>query len=378
MDASDRRNRATEEAARWWVVLQQGATRSEREQFVDWLRESAMHVAEMLRIAQVHGALEQFQRWASLPIDGPVESARVVTLPARAPASAGAKASSDSLPRHPTRKRRTWWAAAAGIAVIAVLVTWMMPILRGQVIQTERGERREIALSDGSVVQIDPQSRLRIKFEPGRRLVFLDRGRALFRVASDAARPFEVHADGMRVRAIGTAFGVERKSSGIVVTVAEGKVAVLPQSATDWPDSDTAERDRGTGSAPQGEEKRSARAAVPAHSVVLSAGHQVTMARSGSVEPVREVNSHRELAWAQGTLIFSDHTLGEVLAQFNRYNRVQLRSADEELLNRRISAVFDASDLESFLAFVQTAAPVNVERVDEAIILSLRESAGSE
>ncbi|MDB6156511.1 MAG: hypothetical protein JWO04_217, partial [Gammaproteobacteria bacterium] len=63
MDASDRRKRVAAEAAEWWVVLEGEVSRTQREQYVDWLRESAMHVAEMLRIAQVHGALEQFEQW---------------------------------------------------------------------------------------------------------------------------------------------------------------------------------------------------------------------------------------------------------------------------------------------------------------------------
>ncbi len=61
MDANSRRARAAAEAAEWWVRIESGElSRGEREQFVDWLRESAVHVAEMLRMAEVHGALERF------------------------------------------------------------------------------------------------------------------------------------------------------------------------------------------------------------------------------------------------------------------------------------------------------------------------------
>src|SRR5579862_5732509 len=70
MDANDRRERIAEEAAEWWVTLQGEVTRAQREQYIDWLRESGLHVAEMLRVAQVHGALKQFQRWSKIPTDG--------------------------------------------------------------------------------------------------------------------------------------------------------------------------------------------------------------------------------------------------------------------------------------------------------------------
>src|SRR5882724_2750396 len=83
MDASERRRRVAEEAAEWWVLLQGEVSRAEREAYVDWLRESAVHVAEMLRVAQVHGALAQFKRWADLPTGGSGEApGNVVALAA--------------------------------------------------------------------------------------------------------------------------------------------------------------------------------------------------------------------------------------------------------------------------------------------------------
>src|SRR5690349_19698230 len=71
MDASDRRGRACAEAADWLVRLQSAdLPREERARFVDWVRESHIHVAELIRIAQVHGALEQFDRWSHIDTNG--------------------------------------------------------------------------------------------------------------------------------------------------------------------------------------------------------------------------------------------------------------------------------------------------------------------
>ena len=67
MNKSERRKRAGEDAAGWWILLQGDATRTQREEYVAWLRESPVHVAEMLRMAQVHGALAQFERWTRIP-----------------------------------------------------------------------------------------------------------------------------------------------------------------------------------------------------------------------------------------------------------------------------------------------------------------------
>src|SRR4051812_24681919 len=90
MDANRRRARAGAEAAEWWVRIESGElSREEREQFVDWLRESAVHVAEMLRMAEVHGALERFSAWARIPAEG-----------AEAPSNVVAFASPAELPGH--------------------------------------------------------------------------------------------------------------------------------------------------------------------------------------------------------------------------------------------------------------------------------------
>src|SRR5688572_19249985 len=82
MDASDRRKRAGSEAADWFSRLQAGTMeRAEREQFVEWLRESHVHVAEMLRIAQINGSLAHFDRWARIATGPKTDADDVVQLP---------------------------------------------------------------------------------------------------------------------------------------------------------------------------------------------------------------------------------------------------------------------------------------------------------
>lgn len=355
MDPNERRNRAEEEAAEWWLRLQAAdMSRLEREQFVDWLRESRIHVAEMLRVASVHGALEQFQDWVRITTSGS-EDGTVVSLPGR----------SDDRPA--AAKRRTLaWPIAAALACIALASALLLPNLRSQTIETERGERREVALDDGSVVQVDPESRLRIKFERDTRRVYLDAGRALFRVATNPHRPFLVLADATTVRAVGTAFGVERRDQGLVVTVAEGKVAVegsagfvsLPTAEEAQSQSDV------SGAGPSAGQMK-----VRDAQVFLTANEQVTVRPSGSAAEVRKVDSARVLAWADGRLVFESTPIAEVVRQFNRYNRIQLHVDDEQLARRPISGVFNAAQPESFIAFVQSTTAVHVDRTRAGAIV---------
>lgn len=345
MEPTERRRRAGEEAADWWLQLQSvDMPREQREAFVDWLRESPVHIAEMLRVASVHGALDQFERWARIARSGSSnDEDTVVTLPARAETRASAAA-------RPSALR---WSIAAVVACTAIVVALLLPGLRGQVMETERGERREVVLADGSVVQIDPETRLRVRFEDRVRRVFLDSGRALFRVAKNPDRPFLVEADATTVRAVGTAFGVERKEQGVVVTVSEGKVAI------EGPGAASAQLPRRT---PSGADVTDVR-------IVLTANEQVTVSSSGGSPQVRNVDSARALAWAEGRLNFENTPIREVVAQFNRYNSIQLHVEDEELARRSISGVFNAANPEAFIEFVQATTSVRVERDSAGNIL---------
>lgn len=329
MESTERRSRVSEEAAEWLLQLQaQAMSREQREAFVDWLRESPVHVAEMLRVASVHGALEQFENWAGIATEGSGNDEQVV-IPLR-DSGGGASAKKRWL-------RRSWpiAAAVAGLALATVLV---LTALRGQVMETERGERREVVLADGSVVQIDPESRLRVRFEEHSRRVVLDSGRALFHVARNHERPFLVEADSTTVRAVGTAFAVERKQQGVVVTVSEGKVAIERRGAPQAP-------------------------------AFLTANEQIAVASGGSGTAIRKVDSARALAWAEGRLNFENTPVREVVAQFNRYNSIQLHVEDEELAGRPVSGVFNAANPESFIAFIEATTSVRVERDSDGDIV---------
>jgi len=376
MDVNDRRNRAVGEAAEWWLSLQEAPeSRELRERFVDWLRESPVHVAEFLRVAQVHAALEGFRSWEGVDTAGAETPGAPIDLSsyrkeagaaATRPAHAGLLR--DEAERPSTTRRR--WLVAASIAVLAAAGggAWLATYAGAQVIETGRGERREVTLADGSALQIDPETRLRIRYKERARDVRLDKGRALFKVAKDAQRPFVVNTDHTQVQALGTVFGVEREPVGTVVTVAEGRVAVAPTASTESRPARSTTPANGTGESAAG--GSATPSSARAGQVLLEAGEQVVVPRRGVADAVKKVNSERALAWAEGRLIFENETVAEVVAQFNRYNFVQLRVADPGLARRPVSGVFDASEPESFIGFIQSVAAVLVEREGSDITIS--------
>jgi transmembrane sensor len=166
----------------------------------------------------------------------------------------------------------------------------------------------------------------------GRRVRLLT-GEALFQVAHDVTRPFDVTAGDTTVRAVGTQFDVNRRANGTTVTVVEGRVAVF--------------------TAPEGKQSAGA-ARLP-----LEAGEQLTVAPRAARHPVR-TDVATAIAWTQRKLVFEHRRLGEVAEEFNRYNRqvIDIRSA--ELRNQEVTGVFQANDPASFLTFLSGLPGVTV------------------
>ena len=373
MDANERRERATQEATQWWnrLSIERPAevSRVDRELFTQWLRESPLHVSELLRIAQVHDALERFNRWSEIEVDATRgESHNVVSL--RAEAERSPEASHENAPSQ--SRGNVWWAIAATACLCVIFGAWFALAARGQVIETDLAERRQVMLEDGSVVQLEPETKLRVRFEDRMRRVSLERGRALFRVTKDVQRPFLVSADHTSVRAVGTAFGVENGKRGVVVTVAEGKVAVGRTKGAGASPTVIQHENIAAGSENGG--TRSGDAKTPDAEIFLTAGQQLKIPSSGSVDRVRAVDTARALAWAEGQLVFENDTLADVVAEFNRYNRTQLHINDSRLAARRVSGVFEATDSETLLAFIrQGGGEIHIERTDDGLVIDATE-----
>jgi transmembrane sensor len=175
------------------------------------------------------------------------------------------------------------------------------------------------------------------------------------------------------------------------VTVAEGKVAVFPTSRAataavqnadvprpEGPDNPDDIHGPGAGTrAHSGDEASPAisssgkvvqgsnRPATQIHAageVLLTANQQVMVQSSGLAEAVREIDSQRALAWARGRLIFQNDQLGQAIAEFNRYNHVQLTVTDPELAAKPVSGVFNAAEPEAFIAFLQSVTDIEIVR----------------
>lgn len=219
----------------------------------------------------------------------------------------------------PRTSRRGLLAAAVGVAAAVAALIVADPAgyrvffpERDGTIRTAVGEQRTVTFADGSVAYVNVDSELRYQFGGARRTLTLTRGDALFEVAKDPERPFIVMAGDHEIRALGTIFSVSVKGSGgAQVAVSEGAVAVSGGVAA-VADARPVERLAAGWALDLGATDISP-AAVPRAVVVQSVGE-----------------------WRRRLITYENASLGEVVADLNRYFPEGLR-ADPSVAARRLT-----------------------------------------
>ncbi|HEX6859928.1 MAG TPA: FecR domain-containing protein [Caulobacteraceae bacterium] len=206
-----------------------------------------------------------------------------------------------------------------------------------QEFHTDRGQRATFTLPDGSKVTLNTDSQLRIAAADGKRLVYLDKGQAFFKVAKDKTHPFVVHAGGRTVTAIGTAFDVRVDGKRFEVTLVEGKVRVEAPVKTPKPDAPTVTQ-----------------------ATEMAPGSQLV-----AVDPrgwtVRPADTERETSWMAGRLMFENQTLATVAAEFGRYSDQKIVFADPQLADLRITGTFRSGDVGTFVRALEEYRMARVE-----------------
>jgi transmembrane sensor len=244
------------------------------------------------------------------------------------------------------------WPVAAAIAATAA-ITVMIGVLHqagsglfssaeATRFETSIGGRRHVQLSDGSIIELNTNSAVRVGISAQARHVWLERGEAFFAIAKLHGIPFVVHSGDETITVLGTKFAVRRDSARVVVSVMEGRVQLRGEIAD-----------------------RSGRP------VVLTRGDSAIV--SGDATLVSAKSAHQisdALAWREGRLAFDGTTLAEAAAEFNRYNHRQLVMADPQMASIRIGGTFAATSPEVFARLLKDAYGLHVVTAGETIQVS--------
>jgi transmembrane sensor len=337
-----------EEAAQWtWRMDSETVTASERQAFDVWLRQDPRH----------RRAYEEFGRvWSTL--DGLAEARRDAAmatftragLPQQARADMPRQARAD-MPRQASR--RLQWGLAAAIVVPLVVaggVTWLQRGREVQALATAVGQQRSVTLADGSIIALNTNTIVDTEFNRHTRQIYLRQGEAHFQVAHDRSRPFFVHAGDAVVRAVGTQFDVRlRADHHVDIAVDEGRVEV--QAAEAAPDVAATTVAAAT-------HKRKATVVR-----ALRAGEALsTAANDYAVRQISEEQLSNDMAWRAGEIIFDGQTLGDAVAEIERYTDSRIVIADSQTAMLRVGGRFRIDNVPAFFDALQSALPVSIRR----------------
>ncbi len=326
-----------DEAALWWDRMQKDAAVELSSEFLEWVSQPANSKA----LRAVEATMEVLNEFGATPKILDFRRSALTRL-----RNAG------------TRRwmpMRTVTRAAAALLVVAIFGggVWYAVSQQPASYSTDIGERRVVALSDGSRISLDSDSRVDVKYTETGRTITLDRGRARFDVAHDVTRPFTVTAGNKTVVAVGTSFDVEKLGATVLVTLIQGHVLIKDASGT----SSTL--------------ALITRAPKPKAPVSLVAGEQLVATRDAK-PVVSDANLDAATAWEAGHLVFRGEPLGEAVARVNRYTDHPIL-VDPSAASIRISGVFNAGDVGSFVGAITGYFPVQATTdADNTITLQKR------
>lgn len=342
MSAQDRQVRTAiaEQASEWFVLNDEKPLGTEESgTLVAWLKASPVHVEEFLSVAAIARDLHAVGTDADYSMD---------TLIARARADSDGdqvrwlRSRVSGTVRNSAQTR--WYAMAAGVvvavAVLALLLWDRTPDNRMRNstastalhFETRHGEQRSFRLADNTVVHLNTETALTVRYSQAERLVVLTSGEAAFEVTHESKRAFRVRAGPAEIVDLGTHFDVRLKPEGAVVTVVSGRVAVEPSSRHNSP-----------------------------RPVELGANQQVSVAEGQWPASLIAVDASRTTAWMHRQIVFDHEPLERVAAEFNRYAPKPFEITAPELRVLEVSGVFSTDDTEEFLAFLRSLEGVEVE-----------------
>ncbi|WP_034042062.1 FecR family protein [Wocania ichthyoenteri] len=204
---------------------------------------------------------------------------------------------------------------------------------------TERGDKKEIYLPDGSKIVLNADSELSYpkEFNDSIREVTLV-GEAFFDIKRDINKPFIVNTNSIKIRVLGTSFNVKSYSNDkkVETTLVTGKVELI--------------KDKGT-------------------PIILAPSQKAVFHKIENTLEIEEVKSLDVVAWKDGTLIFDKTPLQEVVTDLERKYNTKIIINSKTLLNYEYTGTFDNLSVEDVLKLLTISSPITYTIDDDKIIL---------
>jgi transmembrane sensor len=207
-------------------------------------------------------------------------------------------------------------------------VNWHQPSFT-QLASTVRGEQKDLILPDGTQIRLDTNTRVDVALYRHHREIRLVSGQAMFDVAPDAGRPFNVVAGPLRITVLGTRFAVRYtatglQTSGANVAVVEGHVRVSAATS-------------------RGSDADATSAPVDVHQ-----GQAISVDATGKFAAVMALPKDLVAPWSERRIVFQNTPIAQALAEFARYGETGMVIDPGATDHLRITGSFDTSQVAAF------------------------------
>nr|WP_314493305.1 FecR domain-containing protein [uncultured Pseudomonas sp.] len=296
------------QASRWFALIQGGApTDAERARLAAWLDADPRHRAAYARLEQLWAATAQ--------LHPPVPKA-AAPLSRRRFVGLGIAASAVAV----TASTSAWWFSGMGSPFADV--------------RSGVGERRSVALPDGSTVELAGNTALNLDFSSGKRSVELLQGEAYFNVQPNTGSEF----------AVATLYGQVLTADGEFCLSCDSTSALLAVS------------------------RKTASVVTANQRTDLDEGLSLRFTRHHA-GPIQHAELEQVLAWRSGRLVFFDKPLASVVEQLQRWRPGRIFVMDEQLAARRVSLILNLDKPEQLLDAMTTALSIRTQRYTDLVTL---------
>ncbi len=347
---SERESLRMRESVEWWVRLSDGEALRD-EELAAWMRWYENDADNARAFEEIQGL------WDSL---GQLQAPELLLeMTARRPTSVG------------VRKGLAWSAPLlVGVVSAWALATFaLMPapvkLSPADALATRMAQNQEAVLPDGSRVALGAQSSLVLEYAPEARHLKLTQGQAFFNVAKDKTRPFAVDTGDLQIQAVGTAFDVRKNDGRVAVTVTEGVVEII---------TDSAARDADHSKQPTARNQSTPIRVAAGYQLIWDKGSDARGHRPGRKETLllSQVDAAGMIAWREGRLEYVNEPLSVVIANVNRYSGGRVIVAGDDLESLSFTGTILVDSIDEWLAALELSFPVSVRKRDDGLLIIRR------
>ncbi len=252
-----------------------------------------------------------------------------------------------TLPRQTPQKRnysiaRVFAIAAAIFIPLVIAFTVYVQLQSDETgvleIVTAQGEKASMILPDGSKVSLNAGSKITYQNDFNKKNRFLQlSGEGYFEVSPDDRKPFIVQCADIKIRVLGTTFGIKSYETDDFISVVLNSGAV--QMIT------------------------------PTQNVTMRPNDRIVYNKKSQTTNLNKVNANDYTDWRYNRLRFESESLGEIMKTISRMHNVDIRFEDATLKERKFNGTLDNTSIESVLKTLHLTAPVNYKIVNDTIVL---------